>query len=188
MFIELYIFSGRLESLLSPPAIDTLALLRLTRPGSAGACTRACHQMVFITCFVLTSIQYEWKSIFHLDLIVCVLWQLKAARPRGWTPLRVTATQTPADPPCCCILHLITLVQSPLRPGQGFVELVLQTLEAGMHCCDLCEGFRAGRTHTVHFDACSYYLTNSGQLNRTCTCSAFTMHPLCICIGSAALA
>lgn len=47
--------------------------------------------MVFITCFVLTSIQYEWKSIFHLDLIVSVLWQLKAQRPWASAPLGVTA-------------------------------------------------------------------------------------------------
>jgi len=39
--------------------------------------------MVFTACFVLTSIQYEWKSIFHLDIIVSAHRQLKAPPPRA---------------------------------------------------------------------------------------------------------
>lgn len=63
--------------------------------------TPVCHQMVFITCFVLTSIQYEWKSIFHLDLIVSVHWQLKAPRPpEPQLPLVATAALARPGPPC----------------------------------------------------------------------------------------
>lgn len=75
------------------------------------ASTPACHQMVFITCFVLTSIQYEWKSIFHLDRIVSLLWQHRRSSPE----LRRSSSAGPPLPPRSCILYLITCVSGPRR-------------------------------------------------------------------------
>lgn len=75
------------------------------------ASTPACHQMVFITCFVLTSIQYEWKSIFHLDQIVSLLRQHRRSSPE----LRRSGSASPPLPPHSCILYLITCVSGPRR-------------------------------------------------------------------------
>lgn len=67
--------------------------------------------MVFIACFVLTSIQYEWKSIFHLDQIVSLLRQHRRCSPER----RRSSSAGPPLPPHSCILCLITCVRGPRR-------------------------------------------------------------------------
>lgn len=113
MFIELYSFSGPFRVAFVTGSDRCAGAGAANKACVCRAGTPACHHTLFITCFVLTSIHYEWKSIFHLDLIVSMLWQLKARRPRA--PLG--PPQPPRLSPPSTLLYFISNYRCLRRPG-----------------------------------------------------------------------
>ena len=130
----------RLESPLSPRAIDTLALPRLTRGFvCCGRHSRLSPDGIYyVLCFNIHSVWVEINFSFGPNCLC-------APAAQGSTALRASASPRcysgagparpgPARPAHSCILYLITHVWGPQRGGRGFGELFLRRRAGGTHC------------------------------------------------------
>lgn len=124
----------RLESPLSPQAIDTLALLRLTRGFvCCGQHSRLSPDGIYyVLCFNIHSVWVEINFSFGPNCLCALAAQgstaLSLSSPRCYSG------SGPPRPPHSCILYLITHVWGPQRGGRGFGELFPRRRAEGTHC------------------------------------------------------
>lgn len=124
----------RLESPLSPRAINTLALLRLTR-GFVCCGQHSCLSpdgIYYVLCFNIHSVWVEINFSFGPNCLCALAAQgstaLSLSSPRCYSG------SGPPHPPHSCILYLITHVWGPQRGVRGFGDLSLWRWAEGTHC------------------------------------------------------